>query len=505
MPEDNQVSYGWRELQYQKFYEVVDQVTEDIQSLEWSTTGKSMRRLRGLQLERLSYSVERLIRDSVAIVLHRKRMSSCPISKSKMRYEGDRADTLLTYDIFIKRAYRGMIELGYLYEVSPGFNDRNPAKGKFSRSRLTRYRADDPLIDLFTEEEQQAFPVIVPPKLIKELIVQQKVATSTGFSKVRLDFEETPETHQMRENLLKINRVVSRSWIDLEVTNKEMLGLQADMVSAARVAQGKDHAIDLSRKASYRVFNDPEFKTGGRFYGGWWQNIPKKYRSMLLINGKRTVEFDYSNLHPTILYLQEGIDPPEDSYSLIIDQHFKRLKFSRDLLREMLKKSFNAMLNAKAPMKSPPDGVVPKDFGLKWLEVSTAVLETHSAVAHHFYTGAGSRLQLLDSQVAEAVMLHFAELNIPILPLHDSFLMHHGYERELPEVMKKVFAASIFGDIDIDKKVKAWLSSTFTTSDAEEVAADPMELLSVGYFQREAMFFKMRDLRQIQLQSRKVT
>ena len=102
-------------------------------------------------------------------------------------------------------------------------------------------------------------------------------------------------------------------------------------------------------------------------------------------------------------------------------------------------------------------------------------------------------------------MLHFAELNIPILPLHDSFLMHHGYERELPEVMKKVFAASIFGDIDIDKKVKAWLSSTFTTSDAEEVAADPMELLLVGYFQREAMFFKMRDLRQIQLQSRKIT
>ena len=40
MPEDKQVSYGWRDLQYQKFYEVVDHVTEDIQSLEWSATGK---------------------------------------------------------------------------------------------------------------------------------------------------------------------------------------------------------------------------------------------------------------------------------------------------------------------------------------------------------------------------------------------------------------------------------------------------------------------------------
>ena len=261
MSEDKQVSYNWRDLQYQRFYEVVDHVVEDVLTMEWSGTGKSMRRLRGHQLERLSYSVERLIRDSVAIVLHRKRRSSCSIAKSKMRYEGDRADPLLTYDIFIKRAYRGMIELGYLYEVEHGYFDRNPNRSKFSKSRLTRYRAEDRLIDLFTEEEQHAFPVIVPPKLTEEIIVQQKVATSTGFSKVRLDFEETAETHQMRENLLKINRVVSRSWIDLEVTNDEMLGLQADMVSAERVAQGKDHAIDLSRKASYRVFNDYEFKT----------------------------------------------------------------------------------------------------------------------------------------------------------------------------------------------------------------------------------------------------
>ena len=213
---------------------------------------------------------------------------------------------------------------------------------------------------------------------------------------------------------------------------------------------------------------------------------------------------------PTMLYMQDGIAPPTDSYSLIIDQHFKHLKFSRALIRTMLKKSFNAMLNAKAPMKNPPDGVVPKNFNLTWLEVSTAVLETHSAVAHHFYTGAGSRLQLLDSQLAEAVMLHFAELNIPILPLHDSFLMHHGYERELPKLMKKVLTSNILGNIAIDKKAKDWLSSTITSShadfdDAGEVDDEPLELLSVGYFQREMMFLKMRGLSKSQPKSKKVT
>ena len=78
-----------------------------------------------------------------------------------MRYEANRDDALLTYDIFIKRAYYGMIELGYLYEAQTGFYDRNPNKSKFSKSRLTRYRAENKLLNLFTEQEQKVLPVIV--------------------------------------------------------------------------------------------------------------------------------------------------------------------------------------------------------------------------------------------------------------------------------------------------------------------------------------------------------
>jgi len=36
-------------------------------------------------------------------------------------------------------------------------------------------------------------------------------------------------------------------------------------------------------------------------------------------------------------------------------------------------------------------------------------------------------------------MLHFADMNVPILPVHDSFIMHHGYEKELREVMDQAF------------------------------------------------------------------
>ena len=61
--------YSWREVSYHSFYQVVDTVVEDIQSLIWVATGKAKRRLKGNQLEKLSYSVEKLIRDSLVVVL----------------------------------------------------------------------------------------------------------------------------------------------------------------------------------------------------------------------------------------------------------------------------------------------------------------------------------------------------------------------------------------------------------------------------------------------------
>ena len=173
--------------------------------------------------------------------------------------------------------------------------------------------------------------------------------------------------------------------------------------------QGKDYTVDFNQRSLYRVFNDTQFETGGRFYGGWWQNIPKKYRANIIIDGKLTVEFDYSTIHPTILYLEQGLKPPVDSYTCIIDGSFKGLNVDHNELRSMLKATFNAMLNSTKLIKNAPNDISPNQFGLKWSQVSNAVLETHSPISHHFYSDAGRRLQKIDSDIAEIVLLHFAE------------------------------------------------------------------------------------------------
>ena len=41
--------------------------------------------------------------------------------------------------------------------------------------------------------------------------------------------------------------------------------------------------------------------------------------------------------------------------------------------------------------------------------------------------------------MAEGIMMHFAKEDAPALPVHDSFIMHHGYAGELEESMRRTF------------------------------------------------------------------
>lgn len=44
-----------------------------------------------------------------------------------------------------------------------------------------------------------------------------------------------------------------------------------------------------------------------------------------------------------------------------------------------------------------------------------------------------------DSVLATGVLHHFANMGVPCLPVHDSFLVHHGYETELNNKMMELF------------------------------------------------------------------
>jgi len=125
---------------------------------------------------------------------------------------------------------------------------------------------------------------------------------------------DKPVVRQMRENLKLINRVLEEADIWLDITDEQMLKLR-EQLSRERDLYKRD--VDFNRKTLHRVFLDRRLDLGGRFYGPWYQNIPKKYREYIRINDAPTLELDYSALHPNLLYALRDLDPPDpDPYRL---------------------------------------------------------------------------------------------------------------------------------------------------------------------------------------------
>jgi hypothetical protein len=68
-----------------------------------------------------------------------------------------------------------------------------------------------------------------------------------------------------------------------------------------------------------RVFNKElaaNWKCGGRFYRGWWQQIDKEDRPKIYINDKPTLEVDFKAFHPNLLSNELGIKLSGDPYDL---------------------------------------------------------------------------------------------------------------------------------------------------------------------------------------------
>jgi hypothetical protein len=74
----------------------------------------------------------------------------------------------------------------------------------------------------------------------------------------------------MRKNLKLINSVNNRHLLNLNVSEKEFREIQTRLRNDIT-----RKLIEFTRRSLYRVFNEGVFDKGGRFYGGWWQGIPR--------------------------------------------------------------------------------------------------------------------------------------------------------------------------------------------------------------------------------------
>ena len=116
-------------------------------------------------------------------------------------------------------------------------------------------------------------------------------------------------------------------------------------------------------------------------------------------------------------------------------------------------------------LNTKPDDIDKIDLdtiGMSWIELKEAILNAHKPIKDYFFKGIGNRLQFEDSCIAESVMLHFAKMDAPALPIHDSFVMHHGFGTygELEEAMRRAFYERFNKDIKVKGDMVVEVKST---------------------------------------------
>jgi hypothetical protein len=371
----------------------------------------------------------------------------------------------------------------------------------------------------------------------KHKIRMRMIRSSRNFGLIRLKDKKKkwinlprrlrPKIAVMSENLRRINELLENSFIGLHVPDATLAAINE------RLASDSDkQVINFAQKRLYRVFNAGSLEQGGRFVGGWWQNVPKEYRPHIYIGGpksgisKASAEVDFSSMFPAIAYALLGKVLDDTAYQIL------SLRTGSKELRSVVKQTLLTMLMAesrgaaiaavhsersKETVKQNPEKY-PKQFaqlrkgkrirlpnteclpaGCPKIASVVAELERKHEVlrADFLYNpDKGRYLMYRESQIAERIMLGMLQLSAPALPIHDSFLAmgsYVGYAGEpydLDIIMRESFKAELGVECRITFDIRESLKEAIANGTVGKfVEAVPIEEL-FDHFDRNRQEYK---------------
>lgn len=252
--------------------------------------------------------------------------------------------------------------------------------------------------------------------------------------------------------LIKYNDFLQKSYIDIA---DEFL-TKADLEKMKKWKNQKyvEFSIDLSKKRVYRVFSNKDWKQGGRIFGAWWHSCPKQLRKYIILNGEPTIELDFSSIHILLLYANLGenfLDEGKDAYT--IEGHD---------FRKAMKIVMMSAINAKPDERRDGDtrakhaawktlvfkcnedrvkhGISSPDQLSPLLEV---MKERHKPIARFLSSGKGIELMKQDSDIAIALIKWHTEIGVPILTVHDSFIVPISFMPFTIDMMNQAYARQV--------------------------------------------------------------
>ena len=366
------------------------------------------------------------------------------------RYYGSKGHQKIKFSYTHVRAiYEKLLSLNWIVVTAEGVEKKN----------VTRIAAAGDLEQAFQDWGLRwMLPDLLPEQDCIELRDVVRNADSTPkrtgrkkkTDKINLAVPDTEEVQQQRRRLTWINNKLRQHCISIDLSNENLLALEKELAESDEADQDNYRSLHLQRVQLTRIFSRGEMNLGGRFYRGWWQHLPGKHRPHITIDGKKTIEVDYSGMSLSIIYALNNIpfEAEDDPY----DIGLKNWNGKSDIRRKPLKKIVNALINDQ-------DGVFRiSNSQLKLFDETEdsfmdKLLTKHLVLKDRLGSSIGLETQFIDSQIAEAVMIELLKEDIVVLPIHDSFIVRAGYQQYLETAMSHFFKLRLGADIKVEAEV----------------------------------------------------
>lgn len=305
-------------------------------------------------------------------------------------------------------------EVGLIRQLTTGYRFSAEAKGATTYEPTTALASLLPLgrteWSSFTRDEEREPLVLKAPK--------QKASRGTKrgggdgeedesdheeLAIGRIDYEDTAQTRRLRKQVQSINAALMAADVTL------------DMTAVCEPIDENGTFIDPTRRCLTRVFNNGDWRHGGRLFGGFWMSMRRRDRfAAIRIKGERIAEVDYGQLFPRLAYAKaDAPPPPGDLYGAEDDP----------MRRKGLKKLLNALLFTNGKLTHwPKDTSCFFGESAKLRDVIADIESRHAPVAHLFGSRVGFELMWTESNMAVEMLPILARNKRPALPLHDAFI-----------------------------------------------------------------------------------
>ena len=288
------------------------------------------------------------------------------------------------------------------------------------RGIASRFSPTEKLMSWYRENQSDLYAT--PTSVTRELI-HRKV------NKVLTDYDDTPLTHQYREEL----KAVNSSNAEFEFSYEQHV-----VINGVLQPTGQRTPIDSIALEYSRYFNGG-WTEGGRFYNRL-SSLSKAERRTLQIDGESTTELDYGNLQLRIMYAEAGLKPPAyDLYSL-------SPKYSREDFK------LTSLLVANCVTRhSAQRTLINKGYDSSTANDLIQLFEqAHSEISEHFYSEFWKTGMFVESCIGIQVMKAFADADKPIVNIHDGFRVRASDEDYLRACMTRFYSAELGHSPTID-------------------------------------------------------